>query len=81
MADPFLHTIPAWRWALTQTRRDLRATSMRVLLVAAKHNRAGGGRLALAALRDNVREVFEISGFSAIFALHPTVAAAVTALG
>lgn len=34
MADPFLHTIPAWRWALTQTRRDLRATSMRVLLVA-----------------------------------------------
>ena len=34
MADPFLHTIPAWRWALIQTRRDLRATSMRVLLVA-----------------------------------------------
>lgn len=34
MADPFFHTIPAWRWALIQTRRDLRATSMRVLLVA-----------------------------------------------
>ena len=57
------------------------SAGLRVLLVAAKHNRAGGGRLALAALRDSVREVFEISGFSAIFALHPTVAAAVTALG
>ena len=53
------------------------SAGLRVLLVAAKHNRTSGGRLALAALRENVREVFEISGFSAIFALHPTVAAAV----
>ncbi len=57
------------------------SAGLRVLLVAAKHNRTSGGRLALAALRENVREVFEISGFSAIFALHPTVAAAVAALG
>ncbi len=55
------------------------SAGLRVLLVAAKHNRTSGGRLALAALRENVREVFEISGFSAIFALHPTVAAAVAA--
>lgn len=34
MSDPFFRTIPAWRWALIQTRRDLRATSMRFLLVA-----------------------------------------------
>ena len=34
MADPFLRTIPAWRWALIQTRRDLRASSMRMLLLA-----------------------------------------------
>ncbi len=27
-------TIPAWRWALLQTRRDLRASSMRFLLLA-----------------------------------------------
>lgn len=57
------------------------SAGLRVLLVAAKQNRTTGGRLALAALRDNVREVFDISGFSAIFAIHPTVAAAVAALG
>ena len=27
-------TVPAWRWALLQTRRDLRASSMRFLLLA-----------------------------------------------
>lgn len=56
------------------------SAGLRVLLVAAKQNRATGGRLALAALRDNLREVFDISGFSAIFAIHPTVAAAVAAI-
>jgi anti-anti-sigma factor len=56
------------------------SAGLRVLLVAAKHNRAAGNRLALAALRDNPREVFEICGFAAIFAIYPTVAAAVAAL-
>ncbi len=56
------------------------SAGLRVLLVAAKHNRATGGRLALAALRENVREVFEISGFSAIFTIHSTVAEAIAAL-
>lgn len=57
------------------------SAGLRVLLVAAKQNRVTGGRLALAGLRDNLREVFDISGFSAIFAIHPTVAAAVASLG
>lgn len=56
------------------------SAGLRVLLVAAKQNRTSGGRLALAALRDNVREVFDISGFSTVFAIHPTVAAAVASL-
>lgn len=56
------------------------SAGLRVLLVAAKQSRASGGRLALAALRDNPREVFDISGFSAIFAIHPTVEAAVASL-
>ena len=56
------------------------SAGLRVLLVAAKQNRSGGGRLALAALRENVREVFDISGFSAIFAIYSTVAEAVAAL-
>lgn len=57
------------------------SAGLRSLLVAAKHNRTTGGQLALAALRDNPREVFDISGFSAIFAIHPTVAEAVASLG
>jgi anti-anti-sigma factor len=56
------------------------SAGLRVLLVAAKQNRTTGGRMALAALRDSLREVFDISGFSAIFAIHPTVAAAVASL-
>ena len=56
------------------------SAGLRVLLVAAKQNRTTGGRLALAALRDNLREVFDISGFSAIFAIHPTVEAAIASL-
>lgn len=53
------------------------SAGLRVLLVAAKQARAASGRLALAALRDSPREVFDISGFSAIFAIHPTVEAAI----
>ncbi len=52
------------------------SAGLRALLVAAKRNRSGGGRLALATLRDSIREVFEISGFRAIFTIHSTVAAA-----
>ncbi|HAS50314.1 MAG TPA: anti-sigma factor antagonist [Gammaproteobacteria bacterium] len=49
------------------------SAGLRSLLVAAKQARAASRQLALAALRDNPREVFEISGFSAIFAIHATV--------
>jgi len=56
------------------------SAGLRVLLVGAKRSRASGGRLVLAALKDNLREVFDISGFSAIFEIHPTTAAAIAAL-
>ncbi len=56
------------------------SAGLRALLVAAKRNRTRGGRLALTMLRDSIREVFDISGFTTIFAIHPTVAAAVAAL-
>lgn len=48
------------------------SAGLRVLLLAAKRTSASGGRLALCALKDNIREVFEISGFTAIFQIHPT---------
>ncbi|MCP5158879.1 MAG: STAS domain-containing protein [Gammaproteobacteria bacterium] len=53
------------------------SAGLRVLLVAAKQARAANAQLVLAALRDNPREVFDISGFSAIFSIHPTVEAAI----
>ena len=57
------------------------SAGLRVLLVAAKQARAINGQLSLAALQDNPREVFDISGFSAIFSIHPTVEAAITSFG
>jgi len=57
------------------------SAGLRVLLVAAKQARAANGQLSLAALRDNPREVFDISGFSAIFSIHPTVEAAIASFG
>lgn len=56
------------------------SAGLRALLVAAKRNRTSGGRLALAMLRDSIREVFDVSGFTTIFAIHPTVTAAVADL-
>ena len=58
----------------------INSAGLRVLLVAAKQARAANGQLALATLRDNPREVFDISGFSAIFAIHPSLEQALAAL-
>ena len=43
------------------------SAGLRVLLVVAKKVQQKGGRIALTNLTANVKEVFEISGFSAIF--------------
>lgn len=43
------------------------SAALRVLLMAAKRSKAAQGRLILCAMADNIREVFDISGFSAIF--------------
>lgn len=47
------------------------SAGLRVLLVVAKRMKVAGGRLAICALRPEVREVFEISGFSKIFSIRP----------
>jgi len=56
------------------------SAGLRVLLVAAKRLGAADGQLALAGLRDSVREVFEIAGFSSIFQILPDAQAANAAL-
>jgi anti-anti-sigma factor len=50
------------------------SAGLRVLLVVAKRLRAGNRRFVVCALRSAVREVFELSGFTAIFEIRPTVA-------
>lgn len=52
------------------------SAGLRVLLGAAKQLRASGGTLRVFGLNQSVREVFEISGFSAILAVHPSEAEA-----
>ena len=44
---------------------------LRVLLVAAKQSKAVHCKLALCSLKAQVRDVFDISGFGTIIALHP----------
>lgn len=55
------------------------SAGLRVLLMLAKKLSGGGGRLALCGLNAQVREVFEIAGLGALFAIHPTRAAALAA--
>ena len=64
---------------------DLSATEyvssagLRVLLMLAKKLAGGAGRLALCGLNPQVREVFEIAGFAALFVIRPTRAEALAA--
>ncbi|WP_181703151.1 STAS domain-containing protein [Chthonobacter albigriseus] len=50
-----------------------------VLLSVAKKVRRLEGRVALAGMNDRIRSVVEISGFTRIFEIHPTVETAVAA--
>jgi anti-anti-sigma factor len=56
------------------------SAGLRVLLMAAKAARGAGGRIALAALQPQVRQVFDISGFSSLFEIHEDAQAAAAAL-
>ena len=43
------------------------SAGLRVLLMAAKKLKGVNGKIVLSSLKDQIREVFEIAGFSAIF--------------
>lgn len=49
------------------------SAGLRVLLLAGKELKAKNGQLSLCALKENVREVFEISGFISLFPVHSSV--------
>jgi len=57
------------------------SAGLRILLLAAKKLKAAKGSLALAQMTDNVKEVFDMSGFSAIFTICATEAEALNAVG
>lgn len=57
------------------------SAGLRVLLVAAKRSKAMHCKFALCALPAAVHEVFEISGFGAIIAIHADRAGALAAAG
>jgi anti-sigma B factor antagonist len=57
------------------------SAGLRVLLKGAKTARASGHRLVLSGLSPAVREVFDISGFSTIFAIEADVDAALATIG
>ena len=54
------------------------SAGLRVLMLVAKQVRSGGGRLALAALTDNVHEIFKIAGFTQLFSVYQTLDEALT---
>jgi len=56
------------------------SAGLRVLLVAAKRLSGAGSALRLFGLNESVREVFQISGFSRIFAVFATEADALAGL-
>jgi anti-anti-sigma factor len=56
------------------------SAGLRILLGVAKKLRASGGTLRMFGLNQSVREVFEISGFSAILSVYPSEADALAAM-
>jgi len=48
------------------------SAGLRILLMAAKRTAAVGGHIALCSLKGSIKEVFEISGFTAIFQIYAT---------
>lgn len=59
----------------------LSSAGLRALLRGAKEADRHGGRLLLAALTDNVREVLHLSSLDTLLEIHPDVAAALAACG
>jgi anti-anti-sigma factor len=60
---------------------DISSAGLRVVLTLAKRTKDSGGRVALAALGDSVKQVFELAGFLPLFVVEATREAAVARAG
>ena len=49
------------------------SAGLRAILLAAKRGKSVGCAVAVCGLRDHIREVFDLSGFGTVVAIHPTV--------
>lgn len=56
------------------------SAGLRVLLLAAKKLSDGGGKIALCALKPPIKNVFDIAGFSVVFPIFSSPAAALAEL-
>jgi anti-sigma B factor antagonist len=56
------------------------SSGLRVFLVALKKLKAINGKFALTNLQDNIKDIFEISGFITIFQVYPTTNEALAAM-
>jgi anti-anti-sigma factor len=57
------------------------SAALRTFLAASRRLGEGGGQMIFCGLRENVREVFRVSGFDGIFTIHADRKAALAALG
>ncbi len=55
------------------------SAGLRVLLMAAKKMKSGGGKLILCAMSEHVQEVFDIAGFTPVFNIEADRALAISA--
>ena len=55
------------------------SAGLRCFMLAAKRTGSQGGRILIAAMRPLVAEIFQISRFTTLFEVHPTVRAALSA--
>lgn len=53
------------------------SSGLRVLLMAAKKLKPSNGSIALSCLQQSIREIFDMSGFSALFTIYPTMEQAI----
>jgi len=56
------------------------SVGLRVLMLAAKQVKLQQGKIAISSLTPGVAEVFQVSRFNLVFAVHPDIDAAVVAL-
>jgi len=57
------------------------SAGLRAVLVLVKKVKAAGGSFALCAVQDQVREVLDITGFTAMLSIHAARAEAIAAMG